>query len=198
MLWSKDFNVSDLVFDNVDCILWPPRSEIDFSEDMKERLRKPIGELVTGRDPDEVTFTLKKLIEEANPPLVVAVGDYVSSKLRQHDVRVDIFVIDGKIERVEKPADLLHIKGVHIVEAVNEAGTISPSSAEKLHELMHSFEVWPAILKIDGEEDLIGLAAILSAPDNTVIVYGQPKKGAVLVRVSEAIREEMVEIIHGA
>lgn len=161
---------------------------------MKEKLRKPIGELVTGRDPDEVTVKLKKLIEETDPPIVVAVGDYVSSKLHEHNVNVDIYIIDGKIERVEKSIDLVRFKNVY--EAVNEAGTISPPAAEKLHELIHSPEMWPAVLKIDGEEDLLGLAAILSAPDNTVVVYGQPKIGAVLVRVNEDVRERMIKILH--
>ncbi len=163
---------------------------------MKEKLRKPIGELVTGRDPDEVTLKLKKLIEEINPPMVVAVGDYVSSKLHEHNVNVDIYVIDGRIERVKKSIDLVHFKNVY--ETVNEAGTISSSSAEKLHELIHSPEMWPAVLKIDGEEDLLGLAAILSAPDNAVVVYGQPKRGAVLVRVNKSVREKMIKIIHEA
>ncbi len=176
-------------------VLWPPRSKIIFTEEMKERLREPIGELVTGGDPDEVTERLKKTIEEIKPPIVIAVGDYVSSKLHKHDVKVDIYIVDGKIERIGKPVEPVNLE--NIVESINEAGTISPSSSEKLHELIHSPEAWPIILKINGEEDLLALSAILSSPDNSVIVYGQPKKGAVLVRVDESIRRKMINIIRG-
>jgi len=174
-------------------VLWPPRSKIIFTEEMKENLREPIGELVTGRDHDEVTLRLKRMIEGIKPPIVIAVGDYISSKLYQHNVKVDIYIIDGKIERIEKPVDLVFLE--NIVESINEPGTISPSSARILHELIHSPEAWPIILKIDGEEDLLALSAILSSPDNSVVVYGQPKKGAVLVRVDEPIRRKMINII---
>ncbi|MEM3398300.1 MAG: DUF359 domain-containing protein [Nitrososphaerota archaeon] len=174
-------------------VIWPPRRKIIFTEEMKNRLREPIGELVTGRDPDEVTRRLKQLIEDIKPPVVIAVGDYVSNKLYQHNIKVDIYVVDGRIERIEKPIHLTTLENV--VESVNEAGTISPSSAEKLHQLIHSPESWPIVLKVKGEEDLLALAAILSSPENSVIVYGQPKKGAVLVRVNDQVRNKMVEII---
>lgn len=177
----------------MDNVVWPPRYKILFTEEMKNRLREPIGELVTGRDSDEVTRRLKQLIENIKPPIVIAVGDYVSNKLYQHNVKVDIYIIDGKIERIEKPIHLPNLE--NIVEAVNEAGTITPSSAEKLHELIHSPESWPVVLKIDGEEDLLALAALLSSPENSVIVYGQPKKGAVLVRVDDCVKRKMLKII---
>ncbi|MCS7125746.1 MAG: DUF359 domain-containing protein [Aigarchaeota archaeon] len=174
-------------------LLWPPRVKIVFTEEMKEKVREPIGELIRGEDPDEVTLKLGKLIKEYNPPIVVAVGDYISSKLYQHKIRVDVYVIDGKIERVEKTSEIVGL--MKVVETVNDAGTISPQSAEKLHSLIHSPEDWPIILKIDGEEDLLGLAAILSSPKNAIVVYGQPKKGAVLVRVSDDVKKKIIEII---
>lgn len=180
----------------MESVIWPPRLKIVFTEEMKNKLREPIGELVTGRDPDEVTEKLKQLIKNIEPFMVIAVGDFVSNKLHEHNVKVDIYIVDGKIERAEKPTRLPSLE--NIVESVNEAGTISPSSAEKLHELIHSPESWPVILKIDGEEDLLALAAILSSPENTVVVYGQPKKGAVIVRVDNRVKEKMVEIIRQA
>jgi len=193
MLKSLSFNLSHVVDNVMKSVLWPPRSKIVFTEEMKERLREPIGELVTGRDPDEVTERLKKIIEEIKPPIVIAVGDYISSKLHQHNVKVDIYIVDGKVERIEKPIELVNLE--NIVESINEAGTISPSSSEKLHELIHSPEAWPIIFKVNGEEDLLALSAILSSPDNAVIVYGQPKKGAVLVKLDESIRRKMINIL---
>lgn len=45
------------------------------------------------------------------------------------------------------------------------------------------------LLLVEGEEDLLTLAAILSAPDRALIIYGQPKKGSVIVKVGDKVRE---------
>ncbi|MEN2975360.1 MAG: DUF359 domain-containing protein [Candidatus Caldarchaeales archaeon] len=174
-------------------LVWPPRRRIVFSEEMKEKVREPLGELITGRDPDEVTIRLGELVKEHNPPIVIAVGDYVTSKLHQHKVRVDISVIDGKIERMRRTVEIDDFKNVF--EAVNEPGTISPISAERLHYLIHSTEDRPSLLKIDGEEDLLGVAAILSSPEGGVVIYGQPGRGAVFVKVDNEVKKKVLETI---
>lgn len=174
-------------------IAWPPRSKIIFSEEAKTKLREPVGELITGGSPDEVTAKIGEIIKKSSPPVVISVGDYVSSKLHEHKIRVDIYVIDGKVERAERPAGTL--SSGTVLEAVNDAGTISPESAERLHTLIHSPEKWPAILRIAGEEDLLAAAAIISSPEGSVVVYGQPGKGAVVVRVNEQTRGKILEVI---
>ena len=48
---------------------------------------------------------------------------------------------------------------------------------------------------VDGEEDLAALAAIKTAPENSIVFYGQPGEGLVKVCVDEKIKEEVQGII---
>ena len=48
---------------------------------------------------------------------------------------------------------------------------------------------------VDGEEDLTALAAIVEAPSGSVIVYGQPGEGLVIVEVDDKIKAEVKGMI---
>jgi uncharacterized protein (UPF0218 family) len=48
---------------------------------------------------------------------------------------------------------------------------------------------------VDGEEDLLTLVAVLYAPENAVVVYGQPYEGIVLVKVSPEKKAEALEFL---
>jgi len=170
---------------------WPPDKKIVFTEEAKRILRKPAGELITG-DPDHVSERIKRIVEREKPSLVIAVGDYVSAKLRERNARVNLYVIDGKIER--RRVELFKAEGMRVVKARNEAGTLNPDAVKRLHEILQE-RLEETVLRIEGEEDLMTLAAILSAPERSMIIYGQPGRGCVIVRVNEAIRKFAVEVL---
>ncbi len=44
---------------------------------------------------------------------------------------------------------------------------------------------------VDGEEDLITLAVITTAPNGTLVVYGQPGEGMVFVEVDDDIKDKV-------
>jgi len=48
---------------------------------------------------------------------------------------------------------------------------------------------------VDGEEDLLTLVVVLSAPEDALVVYGQPHRGIVVVKVTEETREKMWRIV---
>ena len=52
-----------------------------------------------------------------------------------------------------------------------------------------------AQIVIDGEEDLLTLIAILYAPKNAFVIYGQPNEGIVLIKVSEKRKEDVKKIL---
>jgi hypothetical protein len=49
---------------------------------------------------------------------------------------------------------------------------------------------------VDGEEDLLALVVVLCAPENSIVVYGQPNEGVVAIRVTEETRELMHKILN--
>ena len=171
---------------------WPPRHRLIFPENVKRLLREPAGRLISG-DPDQVMKEVKRLIEADNPPLVIAVGDYTSAKLREHGVRVNIYIIDGRIER--RSCQIFDTSGLRVIQCVNDPGTICPEAASKLHELLREPNIKDTVLLVRGEEDLLTLAAIISAPEGSAIIYGQPGVGSVYVKVDKALKRKALEII---
>ncbi len=171
---------------------WPPRHRLIFPENVKRLLKEPAGRLISG-DPDQVTEEVKRLIEADNPPVVIAVGDYTSAKLREHRARVNIYIIDGRIER--RPCQIFDTSGLRVIECVNDPGTISPEAASKLHKLLGKPNIKDTVLLVRGEEDLLTLAAIISAPEGSAIIYGQPGAGSVYVKVDKALKRKALEII---
>jgi uncharacterized protein (UPF0218 family) len=171
---------------------WPPRHRLIFSEDVKRLLKEPAGRLISG-DPDQVIKEVKRLIEVDNPPLVIAVGDYTSAKLREYGARVNIYIIDGRVER--RPCQIFNTSGLRVIECINEPGTICPEAALKLHELLAEPNIKDTVLLVRGEEDLLTLATIISAPEGSVIIYGQPRAGSVYVKVDKALKRRALEIV---
>jgi len=171
---------------------WPPKKRIFFPDEARRILRKPAGKLITG-EPDDVARRVKSIIEFDEPRLVVAVGDYTSRKLRDVGARVNLYIVDGRVER--KAAELFKPEGLRVLRVVNEAGTLNPEAVKTLHKLLRGRELRDTVLMVEGEEDLLTLAAILSAPNKTIIVYGQPGKGCVVVRVDDRIRDLALNIL---
>jgi uncharacterized protein (UPF0218 family) len=48
---------------------------------------------------------------------------------------------------------------------------------------------------VDGEEDLLTLIAVLNAPEKSLVVYGQPYEGIVVVKVTAKKKAEAMEIL---
>jgi len=48
---------------------------------------------------------------------------------------------------------------------------------------------------VDGEEDLAVLPAMILAPDASIIIYGQPDEGIVLIKVDEEMRNRAKDIL---
>jgi uncharacterized protein (UPF0218 family) len=78
------------------------------------------------------------------------------------------------------------------LQTKNEAGTIGLDAWKKVEAAVGSGNC--AVI-VDGEEDLLTLVAILAAPPGSLVVYGQPGQGIVLVRVTSQRKREVEKII---
>ena len=67
------------------------------------------------------------------------------------------------------------------MKLVNSPGTISAASWEVIAEALR---IGNSAVVVEGEEDLLVLVAVSVAPFLSLVVYGQPNVGIVLVRVS--------------
>jgi uncharacterized protein (UPF0218 family) len=153
---------------------------------LRKELKKPQGLLIEG--PFEKTVKrLKELIEKEQPSLTISVGDMVSRNMIQGSIPPDVLIVDNKVMR--KPVQPIEIDTKHILYANNPPGTITDEAWNVIRRAIEKKGQIEVV--IDGEEDLLTIVAVLSVPENAIVVYGQPHVGIVVVKVTEETRENM-------
>ena len=157
---------------------------------MREKLKAPLGLLIQGSF-DETMKKLKELTEKERPSMVISVGDAVSDNMMKHGISLQVLIVDNKVMRdsiqpIAVDADqTLHLK--------NPPGTLTEEAWTVIRKALN--EKGRTKVLVDGEEDLLTLVAVLCAPKNSLVVYGQPHEGIVVVKVTEKTREKMRRIV---
>lgn len=123
------------------------------------------------------------LIKEAN--FLISVGDQTTKNLVDIDLIPDLGIIDHRIQRKDHNYDIIRTE--NILEADNPAGTITENLWETIEEAISLTlkDSEKRIIVVEGEEDLAVLPCLLIAPEDAVILYGQPNEGLVFVNVCE-------------
>jgi len=134
---------------------------------------------------------LKLLVEREKPPCIVSVGDVVSRNLVKENFRPKLLIVDNRVMRSNvEPAKLDADEEKHVK---NPPGTIT---FEALNAIQEAFKTTHTVkIVVDGEEDLLALPAIQHAPENALVIYGQPHEGLVVVRVTLQKKAEVSEIL---
>ncbi|UCD96256.1 MAG: GTP-dependent dephospho-CoA kinase family protein [Candidatus Bathyarchaeota archaeon] len=123
--------------------------------------------------------------------MLVSVGDYVTAYLFRHNIKPDLFIVDDKIMRKQIPPIDANADAVLTVK--NPAGTITDQAWFAIETATRSRR--RTKIQVDGEEDLLTLVAILTAPLNSIVLYGQPLQGVVVVRVTAEMKESVRRIV---
>jgi uncharacterized protein (UPF0218 family) len=157
---------------------------------LREKLKQPLGILIRGSFAD----TMKKFGEIArkeNPTRIVTVGDTVSRNLAASGFSPQLSIVDNKcMRRSIQPIRLLTEKTVYVR---NPQATITE---EAITAIKNALEADISVkIVVDGEEDLLTLVAILYAPENSFILYGQPHEGMVIVKTTCEKKAEIAEIL---
>jgi uncharacterized protein (UPF0218 family) len=152
---------------------------------MRERLRKPLGSVVDSKD-------LERFLTKSH--IVVSVGDITTLTLYEKNYIPDIAVVDFKTKReyseeLKKKIDAVNSS---VIKINNPAGSITD-------------ELWEAIvvaykrrnmrIEVNGEEDLATLPCIFLAPENSIVIYGLPDVGLVVVKTTKEKKTEVGQIL---
>ncbi len=142
-------------------------------------LNDPLGEL-WAPDISENVKRLKVFLEKDKPPYFATVGDYVTSNILEAGIHPEIAVVDHKIMR--RDVDPIEFKCDH--ESVdNPPGTITAESQRALYGALEHTNGFRLVA--DGEEALLVLPLMAYLPEGSVIVYGQPREGMVVITLTE-------------
>ena len=157
------------------------------------RLKHPLGKLLTGSS-ESIMDLLKDFIKVKNPSKIFAVGDVTASNMIKSGINVDVIIIDFRSKRqpIEKRA--IQINGFMEIRIDNPRGSITDVAYKTVDKAVQSISKTAII--VNGEEDLLVLPTIKFAPLGSLLVYGQPNVGVVLVHVTEKVKEEIEPLLN--
>lgn len=156
-------------------------------EKLRSRLKEPLGELIRGGS-REVEEHLKSFLEGFKGE-VVTVGDVISQNFIEAFYTPKLSIVDFRSLR--RPYSLEYDFTVHFnfwVEVYNPPATITSELLDAIRTCLKL--KGRSLIIVRGEEDLATLPVIVEAPLKTVVLYGQPGEGVVLVYVDCSAKEK--------
>ncbi len=156
-------------------------------ENLRDVLKIPIGILLKEKDATKANI-LKFLSSET---YIVTVGDATTEKMLGFGLIPSLQIVDGLEKRTKRQLPQGASKTNLFCD--NPAGQITTQSIDVIRQAMGLKP--PVRIVINGEEDLLVIPACIYAPQNTVVMYGQPNEGLVVVAVTQEIRNKTKEIL---
>ena len=157
-------------------------------DDLRDQLKTPLGNLISDNDPNKENI-LKKISTES---IIITVGDRTTENMLQLGLKPQIQIIDGFEKRnqcIVPIDDTINTK----LSCRNPPGEITEESIQIIKKAFSSEP--PVRIVVDGEEDLLVIPVCISAPENSVVMYGQPNEGLVIVRIMPKIRAKVQKIL---
>ncbi len=147
--------------------------------------KEPFGSLLTGSF-SETIRKLEEIIRKDKPPKIITVGDTVSRNLHEHGIVPQVSITDSLSMRKKAQSRLFSNKTAVYIK--NPQGLITEQAIDAVEQALESPSNTQII--VEGEEDLLTLIAVLYAPENALVIYGQPHRGMVVVKVTTQKKAE--------
>jgi hypothetical protein len=150
------------------------------TSDLRKLLKEPLGRLERGRIP-EPYLRARGELERAD--YLVTVGDVVTENVLKLGLKPAVAIYDHRTHRREYDPDITDSAVVMTVQ--NPPGTITKALLNAIRKgFLLAKRGRRVYIKVNGEEDLAAIPAVLYAPEGSVVVYGQPNEGVVLIKVT--------------
>ncbi len=151
-------------------------------------LKRPFGTLVVEKEINKSKIML--MLDSATK--IITVGDATTERIVSFGITPDIAVIDG-VERRSVRDRSINYRAKEMF-CTNPAGMISDKAIEVLQKALEAST--PIRIKVQGEEDLLALPLFAMAPKGSVVLYGQPLEGMVLVNINEEKQNQAKELMN--
>ena len=151
-------------------------------DSLRDQFKTPLGILLSiGQDNKE---NIEKYL--SNNSYLITVGDKTTEKMINFDLIPSLQIIDGFEKRQKR--DLPKLGNATELKIDNPAAEITLESIEIIKKAFSMTA--PVRITVMGEEDLLVLPVCIHAPDKSIVLYGQPNEGLVLVEISAEIRNK--------
>lgn len=156
-------------------------------ENLRPQLKKPLGLLI--QDSDVTKSSISDNIPKG--AFVITVGDATTEKMISFGFNPSLQIVDSLEKRIKR--DLPAGKTETVLTCTNPPAEITDESISVIREALKMTA--PVRIVVNGEEDLLVLPVAVYAPDNSVILYGQPNEGLVLVHLTDEVRNRAKSIM---
>ncbi len=199
-----------------------PKKALILPKYLRTELRKPLGKVIKGSE-DQLLETAREVyrcIDSLIYTMVITVGDIITNSLLEVGFDPDVKIIDFRSRRKEievvdsatqffitqesHPSTSLgvpsKVKKIAFTSSkyINQPGTINIKASRAIKIAIDNYFKTrkKQLIVVKGEEDLLALPAILFAPLQSVVLYGQIDLGVVMVEVAEEKKREVREILN--
>jgi len=160
---------------------------LKLSENLRKALKNPIGILV--KDQNVSRANLLRFLSADS--YIITVGDATTEKMLYFNLIPSLQIVDG-LEKREKRKTPQSSAAKLFCD--NPPGEITTQSIDTIRK---AFGLKPPVqIVVNGEEDLLVIPACIYAPQNAVVMYGQPNEGLVVVRVTDELRNKTKAILN--
>jgi GTP-dependent dephospho-CoA kinase len=154
---------------------------------LREQMKTPLGILLPESQADK--SNIEKYLSKDS--YVITVGDRTTEKMINFGLIPSLQIIDGQEKREKREPPKLDNATELTVD--NPAAEIT---SESIAMIKRAFTLQsPVRLFVNGEEDLLVLPVCIHAPENAVVLYGQPNEGLVIVRITSEIRNKVQTLL---
>ncbi len=153
-------------------------------ESLRDELKTPLGILLK-----EVTseIILKHIPKNA---YLITVGDATTENILQFGFIPSLQIIDGYEKREKRIPPVSNVSKLY---CDNPAAHITQQSIDVIKQAFSSKP--PTQILVNGEEDLLVIPVCIYAPQNSVVLYGQPNEGLVIVNITQEIRNKTKNLL---
>ena len=158
-----------------------------FPDSKRDSFKNPLGVLLPESQADKAG--IEQYLQDDS--YIITVGDRTTEKLVNFGIIPSLQIIDG-IEKREK-RDSIKLEGTTELTVDNPPSEITDSAIEVIKK---AFSMTGSVrIMVSGEEDLLVLPVCVHAPENSVVMYGQPNEGLVIVKVTSEIRNKAQKLL---
>ena len=156
-------------------------------DNLRDRLKKPLGILLKDSDVTKENVLRNISVES----FVITVGDATTEKLIKYGIMPSLQIVDGVEKRIKREMPFANVKTT--LNCNNPPAEITIESVKTIKKAFQSAR--PVRIVVNGEEDLLVLPVILYAPEKSMVLYGQPNEGLVIVSVTAETRDKAQSIM---
>jgi len=154
------------------------KEDLQVTERGRKILSLPIGIVIYRKAPKSVKIATE-IIQNYKPPLIITVGDIVTWNFIKEGLSVNIAILDGKTLRKRKINYQYTLSRFKFkISCFNPPKHIMFNALDSVRKAVKkALEGVPVVILVKGEEDLLGIPALIFSPLNSVVVYGYWKGG---------------------